>query len=217
GIGMGMRLPTLLAAFLLAAVPAHAAATTSATHALAATPSFRHYNIDQGLPSSNVYTVTQDHDGVIWMGTIAGLVRFDGTQFTTYRHVPGDPASLASNDVSSVLADSRGRLWAGGESSGVNLFDPATQTFRHFKHQPERADSLAGNDVMGLTEGRDGSLWVGIYAGGVDHMITPGHFRHLRHDPGDPDSLISDNVTTLYSRGTGRIWIGTTKGLDILE
>ena len=32
----------------------------------------------QGLPSSAVLAVTQTRDGYLWVGTLAGLARFDG-------------------------------------------------------------------------------------------------------------------------------------------
>ncbi|HET7662240.1 MAG TPA: two-component regulator propeller domain-containing protein, partial [Rhodanobacteraceae bacterium] len=215
-----MGFSTLLAVTLLAAAPAGSASTAAAArpaHALAATPQFRHYNIDQGLPSSDAYIVTQDRHGVIWIGTHTGLARFDGTNFKTYRHIPGKTSSLAGDDVSSVLADSKGRLWAGGEGSGVNLYEAVTDSFRHFRHQPDRADSLSGNDVMAMAEGSKGTLWVGTYGHGLDHMTSPGHFQHLVHDPGNPHSLISNNVLSLFSRGDGKLWIGTDKGLQIRE
>ncbi len=212
------------AAALLAGVPAPA--TTNAQPAsgpapaatsapvLAATPQFRRYNIDQGLPSSNVYTMVQDRRGMLWFGTVAGLARFDGTHFKVYRHRPGDPSSLASDDVSAVVVDSRGRVWAGGEGNGINLYVPASDSFRHFRHDPKRSDSLAGDDALTMAAGRDGSLWIGTYGHGLDHMTSLGHFQHLVHDPDDPNSLASNNVVTLYSHA-GTVWIGTDRGLDI--
>ncbi|HET7267070.1 MAG TPA: two-component regulator propeller domain-containing protein [Oleiagrimonas sp.] len=204
-----------ISALVLAATLA--GAPMSGAVSLPATPQFRHYDINEGLPSSNVYTVVQDRRGVMWMGTRAGLVRYDGSDIKVYRHKPGDATSLASNDVSMVLADSKGRLWAGGEGSGVNLLDPVTGTFRHFRHDPEDPHSLANNDVMTMAEGGDGSLWVGMYGAGLDHMTTPGHFVHLTHVKGEPNSLVSNNVLSLFSRGKGRVWIGTMRGMDIRD
>src|SRR5690625_235022 len=192
-------------------------ATTSLPGAvsLPATPQFRHYDINEGLPSSNVYTVVQDRRGVVWMGTRSGLARYDGTHIKVYRHQPGDDSSLASNDVSIVLADDEGRLWAGGGGSGVKLLDPATGTFTHYRHDAGDPHSLANNDVMTMAEGAHGSLWVGMYGGGLDHMTAPGHFVHLTHVDGKPSSLVSNNVLSLFSRADGRLWIGTTRGMDI--
>ena len=39
-----------------------------------------------GLSNSNVFGITQDHQGFIWFATEDGLNRFDGKNFVTYRH-----------------------------------------------------------------------------------------------------------------------------------
>ena len=61
----------MLAAWILAGALAGAAAP-SATQA-PPTPVFRSYGVAEGLPSTLVYSVTQDHTGYIWIGTHAGL------------------------------------------------------------------------------------------------------------------------------------------------
>src|SRR5438067_10674489 len=38
----------------------------------------------QGLPQSTVRSLAQTADGMLWLGTPAGLVRFDGLRFTIY-------------------------------------------------------------------------------------------------------------------------------------
>ncbi len=43
-----------------------------------------HYSISSGLPSTNIYCVTQDSIGAIWFGTDKGLSRFDGKSFYNY-------------------------------------------------------------------------------------------------------------------------------------
>lgn len=206
-----MWLSGLLLATALAVTPAAPAAAPT----LPATPQFRHYDVNQGLPTSDIYIIKQDASGILWLGTRAGLVRFDGNDFTIYQHIPGDDTSLAANDTSGLLIDSRGRLWAGGEGSGVNRFDPATETFVHYRHDDGDPHSLSSNDIMALAEGADGTLWVGTWGGGLEHMVAPGHFEHLTHDPDDPASLAADSVLSLASLADGRLLIGTMHGLDI--
>jgi ligand-binding sensor domain-containing protein/signal transduction histidine kinase len=71
------------------------------------------------LPQSSVITVVQTHDGYLWLGTLNGLVRFDGVRFTVYdeSNTPGLPSSR----VVSLFEDSRGWLWVGTEVGGVAL------------------------------------------------------------------------------------------------
>ncbi len=47
------------------------------------TYNFRNFNVDQGLPGKFAYTISQDKDGFIWIGTGNGLCRFDGSDFYT--------------------------------------------------------------------------------------------------------------------------------------
>ncbi|MGH8214986.1 MAG: two-component regulator propeller domain-containing protein, partial [Rhodanobacteraceae bacterium] len=182
------------------------------------TPIFRSYGVADGLPSANVYAITQDHAGFLWIGTHAGLVRYDSREFRVFRHDPGLPASLPANDVSALLVDRDGRLWAGGEGTGLNRYQPATGGFRHWLHAANRADSLSGNDVMAIAQDRAGTIWVGVYAGGLNKLDANGTgFTHLRHRVDDPTGLASDNVTALAPAADGGLWIGTDAGLDRLD
>ncbi|HET9819229.1 MAG TPA: two-component regulator propeller domain-containing protein, partial [Rhodanobacteraceae bacterium] len=124
----------MLGALLLAATLASGA--TPAAVGVPPTPTFRSYGVADGLPSADVYNVTQDHAGYLWIGTHDGLVRYDSREFHVFRHDPNQPASLPANDVSALLVDRDGRLWVGGEGTGLNRYDPDTDGFRHWMHDP---------------------------------------------------------------------------------
>ncbi|MCE5231965.1 MAG: ATP-binding protein [Mizugakiibacter sp.] len=204
-------LQALLLAAALAAAPAAAPAPLP-------TPLFRHYGVADGLPSSAVYMTVQDGDGFVWVGTRDGLARYDGVGFEVFRHDGRDPGSLPANDISTLFVDRGGRLWAGGEGTGLNRYDPQAQRFEHWRHDAANPASLAGDDVWAVAQTPDGALWVGTYAAGLDRR-APGAsgFTHLRHADADPASLVSDTVMALQADAAGRLWIGTDAGLDVLE
>jgi signal transduction histidine kinase/CheY-like chemotaxis protein/streptogramin lyase len=210
--------PALLLAAALAVAPSAqstAAPVRSEQAPPPLNPSFRHYGVLDGLPSDAAYTVIQDHSGYIWIGTRDGLARFDGKGFRTFRHDAADPDSLAANDVSAVLVDRQGRMWAGGEGSGLNLYRPGSDDFAHWRHDPKNSRSLGGDDVMAIAQDSDGAIWVGVYAGGANRLLPDGKsFSHVRHRKGDPDSLLSNNVTALAAGPDGTLWIGTDAGLQ---
>lgn len=68
---------------------------------------FRHLQIEDGLPSSTVYTVMQDSKGYMWFGTDIGLSRYDGYRFVNYTIKDG----LPSNDIFELGEDGEGRIW----------------------------------------------------------------------------------------------------------
>ncbi len=207
----------MLTALLLAGALA-AASTAPANAQVAATPTYRVYGVAEGLPTADVYSVVQDHTGYLWIGTHAGLVRYDSRTFKLFRHDPGRRDSLPANDVSALLVDRDGRLWVGGEGTGLNLYQPATGGFRHWMHDPDDPTSLAANDVMAIAQDAAGNFWVGAYAGGLNRLDADHKgFRHYRYRPGDPDGLASDNVIALIPARDGGLWIGTDAGLDHMD
>ncbi|MGH8145411.1 MAG: two-component regulator propeller domain-containing protein [Rhodanobacteraceae bacterium] len=207
----------MLTALLLAGSLAAAPAATAPAR-VPATPTFRSYGMAEGLPSAQVYGVTQDHAGYLWIGTHAGLVRYDGHAFQVFRHDPKQPMSLPADDVSALLVDRTGRLWVGGEGTGLNLYQPAMGGFRHWLHSTHDTSSLSANDVMAIAQDVSGALWVGVYAGGLNRLATDHKgFAHFRHHAGDPASLASNNVMALAPAHDGGLWIGTDAGLDRMD
>ncbi|XZF13765.1 histidine kinase [Chitinophagaceae bacterium MMS25-I14] len=68
---------------------------------------FLHYTISTGLPSNNVYSIVQDHNGYIWFATDKGAVKYNGYSFQLFNAGNGLPA----NDVYKLFEDAQGRMW----------------------------------------------------------------------------------------------------------
>ena len=81
-------------------------------------PYIRHYTTLNGLPSNTIYQMCQDSHKFLWFTSDAGVVKFDGTTFTSYRKKDG----LSSNDVVRIKEDSRGRIWFFNYNATVNYY-----------------------------------------------------------------------------------------------
>ena len=92
---------------------------------------FQHLNTSYDLPNQQVESITQDHDGYIWIGTRNGLAKYDGYNVETYYHVEGEQHSLVHNFVHGLFVDSKHRLWISTEN-GVSLYRPETNDFRNY-------------------------------------------------------------------------------------
>ncbi|MBI3470485.1 MAG: response regulator [Candidatus Solibacter usitatus] len=68
---------------------------------------FQHYGVDEGLSSLATRALLQDRQGFIWVGTIRGLYRFDGSRFTLFTENDGLPGSR----VRSLHISADGALW----------------------------------------------------------------------------------------------------------
>ena len=180
------------------------------------TPQLRLYGVRDGVPVSGTQAIVQDRQGFIWIGTRDGLLRFDGVRFTVFRHDEANPASLGSNDVASILVDHKGRIWSGGEGSGLQLYEPG-YGFRHWRHHPDDPSSLSGNDVFSIAQTGDGSIWVACSNSGLNRLRKDGKgFDHFRHQPGDTTSLATDYILSLHAAANNGLWVGTLRGLDLI-
>ena len=171
---------------------------TAASSGLLPTPQFRRYETADGLPSSSVYAVVQDRQGVMWFGTKGGIARYDGVSFRVFRHSADDPDSLHDNGIASLLFDQQGRLWAAGLEAGLNRYDAVHDRFLHWGHDPKDPSSLSSDKVWAIAQAADGSLWVGT-VGGLDRM-RPGAsgFDHVANPLLGGEASAFDMISALY-------------------
>jgi signal transduction histidine kinase/CheY-like chemotaxis protein/ligand-binding sensor domain-containing protein len=86
-----------------------AAALLGASAAHAQRYSFKQYGQEKGLMNVAVMSLAQDTARYIWVGTQAGLYRYDGSRF----HPIGGPGGLPSADVQALAAAPDGSVWVG--------------------------------------------------------------------------------------------------------
>ncbi len=176
---------------------------------------FQRVAVPDEVPAHLCTALAQDRQGFLWIGTQGGLVRYDGYQFRVYKSNPNDPRTLGGSYVRSLLAAADGRLWIGTFSSGLSVYDPATEAFTRYQHDPKDPRSLSHGRVEGIAEDRSGRLWLATYEG-LDRLDPrTGHIDHFRHDPQDPRSLADDRVRGVLIDRAGRLWVGSQDGLQV--
>ncbi len=159
----------------------------------------------QGV-SSAVWSVQEDSDNNIWIGTAGqGLSRFNQTTqaWQHFRHDQDNPNSISSNKVWKVIEDSRGHIWAATFGGGLNKLDASNGEFIHHQHDPENPKSLSNNYVWTLMEDSRGRLWVGTNGGLNLFDAVSGKFHRF---------LNTREIKSLYEDDAGIIWVGTYYG-----
>lgn len=80
---------------------------------------FRHYDIEDGLCHRFIYTMHQDNNGYLWLGTGEGLCQFDGIKFSS--DLKGD--TISSAYVTCSYKDNQGRIWFGHNDGSISLLN----------------------------------------------------------------------------------------------
>ena len=160
------------------------------------------WTTENGLPQDSVHAIVQTADGYLWIGTEAGLARFDGYQFRFFNHA--NTPALKDDDVRCLLADRSGALWVGTGSGLARIRAGEAGS-------PAMVEGVPAGGVRELLQTRDGRVWV-LTDGGVavtqSGMGKDGAVR-LRILPG----LVEASPLGIAEDGTDGIWIGTSAGL----
>jgi ligand-binding sensor domain-containing protein/signal transduction histidine kinase len=174
---------------------------------------FHHFGHEEGLSQNTVYAILQDRQGFMWFGTEGGLNKFDGYQFTVYKHNPDDPATISDNFVRAIHEDASGDLWV-GTRRGLDRFDRRSSVFVHYTYAPDAQNTgLAG--ILAIYEDSNGQLWAGTEGEGLLRLDPERKsIRTYLHNPQNPASLANNTVRVIYEDSHGTLWFGTDAGLN---
>lgn len=163
--------------------------------------SIMEWSFDDGLASNYVYDIIQSEDGFLWIGTDAGLSRFDGNSFTNITR--SSHPVLLSNSVNSLLEDRNGNIWFGTHGGGLYTVTPDS-LIRITDKQ-----GLPSDYVLSLAEDSTGTIWVGTDGEGLGKVLPDTVLKYSVNEGLDRHiySLAVDQNNTL--------WIGGRTGLFV--
>lgn len=174
---------------------------------------FDHLRVEDGVSNSWVRDILRDRRGFVWIATMDGLNRYDGSRIVVYRPGTKGPGSLPSQEVGALFEDSRGRMWVGmgGTRFGLAAYDRRQDQFVAY--------DLGATDrpLQDIEEAEDGRLWLGTTAGLYLYDPVAARSTAFRHDSKDEGTLSDDDVLCLLKDRRGRLWVGTAGGLDRIE
>ena len=171
----------------------------------------------EGLLSNTVNAIVKDRYGWMWFATDDGLNRFDGTNFTVYRHIPGDSTSLRANEILALHEDNQGNLWIGTSGGAVSLYDRKKDKFVQIPVTGDASGLVPNAVVRGICSDREGKIWIAEFKS--PYMLDPSSGKLTQLDLGyKADGPISEvNLECIFADNGGRIWVGTDNGLFLYQ
>jgi len=172
---------------------------------------FKNYGVDDGVPLSTVTAFAEDGDGFLWVGTMAGLARWDGYHFRVYRKDPAKPGALRDDFIWCLQSDNQGRLWVGTNGGAVSRYDRQTDSFFTIDAGPGGDENIS---VRALAQDGAGGMWVGTDRGLV-HLGSDG--ARIAAPTSDGVDISSRAINSVVHDSHGRLWVGTKTGLTFKE
>jgi AraC-like DNA-binding protein/CheY-like chemotaxis protein len=170
---------------------------------LTAQSPFSFKNVDLGYLNdySISYELDIDKDGIVWIATEEGLLRYNSKQSFLYNEYQGLPASF-SGKIQNILVDSKNRKWASSESL-LARFDQSINQFVEIN----LPDSEKRSYIYDLEE-YDNQLWVASFGGLIGIDLATGKVKNR---------LFEGQQIQHLSKSENAIIIGTTKGSYFLS
>ena len=110
-------------------------------------------------PTDGANCMFFDKEGLMWIGTNAGLKSYDGYQVKTYKSNAFHPAILPNNSIRSIAEDHQDNLWI-GTRNGLVRMNKRIGEFKTF-NLPDEDQRI----IYTLFVSKDGTLWVGTDGG----------------------------------------------------
>ncbi|MCX6169797.1 MAG: triple tyrosine motif-containing protein [Ignavibacteriales bacterium] len=163
------------------------------------------------LNDDRVYCITEDRDGILWIGTFGGgLNKFDPKtkKFISYKNIPGDESSLADNRVMTIYEDNFSNLWIGSYGGGLQKFDKRTEKFKRFN----KKNRLISSVVYGILEDNSNNLWMSTDDGLFKFSIATEIFTQYDLHDGLQSSEFSGGA--YFKSKQGEMFFGGINGFN---
>jgi len=178
--------------------------------------SFEHFGMEEGLSQNEVTCVFQDSKGYLWIGTQAGLNRYDGRKFKIYKNDPLNTNTISSNAINGICEDGNSNLWIATDR-GLNVFIRSKGTFETYLPDENALNSINESEVFSVIYDKQGVVWAKTKRFLEKIDIYSNNIRHFEHyfDLFNP---ISETATyPLFLDAGGNVWVGTNDGLNVFN
>jgi signal transduction histidine kinase/ligand-binding sensor domain-containing protein len=148
----------------------------------------------EGVPGS-VRAIAQTPDGYLWLGTEAGLYRFDGLHFVAWEPIYGE--QILGSAVWSLCTSTDGGLWIGFSSGGISQL--RNGHLKNYSH----ADGVPDGGILSIVEDGNGSIWAGGQYGLI--KFESGSWHQVGAESGYP----APGAQVLFVDHRKTLWVAT--------
>ena len=155
------------------------------------------YNISEGLLSDYIYSIEENSNNQLLIGTREGINRFDGKRFTVFdaKNVHG------KQNVRSISNYNENQVVYGSFGEGLCIVNGN-------EHECVMLDQRHDQNIMNIIKARNGDIWVATFGDGI-FKITEDSVININFNN---SQLSTNNILSLFEDNSGNIWVGTFLG-----
>ncbi|MBN1197342.1 MAG: diguanylate cyclase [Candidatus Aminicenantes bacterium] len=163
----------------------------------------------EGKPLTKIHRLARSRRGGVFAISRSSFYYCDGKEVVPL-HMPSPCPLETSVNITAIMEDSSGRLWAGNDA-GLAVME-ANGDWRLFTKRNH--PGFTNHHVFFVGEDWNGQVWVNT-ARGVFRFDSQYKVTEFNTDDGLAD--LETNANGFFSDGRGDIWIGTVSGLSQIK
>ncbi|RXK85491.1 hybrid sensor histidine kinase/response regulator transcription factor [Filimonas effusa] len=168
-----------------------------------------------GLVSNEIFCLHKDRNGNVWVGTngddVQVYTRANKRFLKLQDYIAGATGDKAPQKgfIRAIEEDASGTIWIAAPGRGIDMFDPATNTYRLYSHN--QLGNLPVEDVQTLIPGKEGILWVGTGGRGLCKIDLKKNKFNVY---GAAQGLANEVIWKILEDSSGLLWLSTNKGIS---
>ncbi|HEY6625637.1 MAG TPA: SpoIIE family protein phosphatase, partial [Ignavibacteriaceae bacterium] len=175
---------------------------------------FQPYYLKTNFSPNEINLIYEEASGNIWFGGRNKLIRYSPSYYSTEDY---DVFSLFKNpttydNVTGLIQDDEGYLWAGVYSQGLYRIDPKTKNMQNFDYGFDNSDIAERIIIQTIYKDKFGIVWIGTLGGGLtkfDPLREPFNYSKIKSEA--VTSSITGTVNVISaSQQDKEITIGTS-------
>jgi len=151
---------------------------------------------EEGLPNQTIYSILQDKKGFIWLGTDAGIFKYDGIRYYQYKN-----SKQKSRSLTGLVQNANGDIYG---------FNFNGQIFYVKNDSLQYVNSWNNGNISNLCVDYNNDLWV-CYSGGIK-MLSQKTNKWMQYD-GNPKNTKLNNTHSCFIDNDNSFWCLTSNGL----
>ncbi|HLW05936.1 MAG TPA: two-component regulator propeller domain-containing protein, partial [Marinilabiliaceae bacterium] len=174
------------------------------------------------ISNSNIYSILEDKNGDIWIGTYGGGVNvFKENRFYHSGNQLKNYPKLAGRKIRHIIQDYSGSVWI-ASTEGLLLVDSIPKnieniSFRLYNRESGNVTGMRSNDVFWLLNDRQNNIWMASLGGGLAKLDKSSSRKNQHLDFSAftmKEGLSSDVIFTMVDDEEGNLWMATENGIS---
>ena len=161
------------------------------------------------LPSQFIYSLKEDSNGHIWVGTDKGLVELD----KNLKLVNSYQDSIGESEIYNLYEDLNKNLWVCTVDKGLFRINLNDKSIKNYKSS-ESKFSLPSNTVRDVINNSKNELWIGTDKGLCLFNYETEEFVRYSKKAYESNTLVDNSIFCLFKDRSGLIWVGTYRGIS---